>query len=322
MIHCNTTFGKLKHVIVGRELEVNKRLIDFTFNNFFHENLGGGDGLYNSRHEIYRISEEILQKRIEQLDDLAKILADLGVYVDRPDRVCGVKKIKTPTYETEASSANNVRDITLIYNDTIVETPICLRNRVFENLNLYRIFNEAFDHGKGGKWVKAPNTHLVESTYDLADWKVDRDFNKINHNFEMSIDAPNFLTIGKDVIVNVATDIQYLGYEWVKSLFPESKFHMVKCADSHIDGELVCLKPGTFLLNPRFASVREMLPEKFRKWNFIIPEDTTEDLDTTGMTDIDIRLASSRGMDINVLSIDERRVLVNKRAVGVIRALE
>lgn len=322
MIHCNTTFGKLKHVIVGRELEVNKRLIDFTFNNFFHENLGGGDGLYNSRHEIYRISEEILQKRIEQLDDLAKILVDLGVNVDRPDRVCGVKKIKTPTYETEASSANNVRDITLIYNDTIVETPICLRNRVFENLNLYRIFNEAFDHGKGGKWVKAPNTHLVESTYDLADWKVDRDFNKINHNFEMSIDAPNFLTIGKDVIVNVATDIQYLGYEWVKSLFPESKFHMVKCADSHIDGELVCLKPGTFLLNPRFASVREMLPEKFRKWNFIIPEDTTEDLDTTGMTDIDIRLASSRGMDINVLSIDERRVLVNKRAVGVIRALE
>jgi glycine amidinotransferase len=37
----------------------------------------------------------------------------------------------------------------------------------------------------------------------------------------------------------------------------------------------------------------------------------------TGMTDINIRLASSRGMDINVLSIDENTVLVNKRAIGV-----
>lgn len=250
------------------------------------------------------------------------MLQDLGIKVERPDRVCGVKKIKTPTYETEASSANNVRDLTLVYNDTIVETPICLRNRVFENLNMYGIFNRAFDHGKGGKWVKAPNTHLVESTYDLADWREERDFDNINKNFEMSIDAPNFLTIGKDVIVNVATDIQFLGYEWVKSLFPDSVFHIVKCADSHIDGELVCLRPGTFFLNPKFASVRDMLPEKFRRWDFIIPEDTTQDLDVSGMTDIDIQLASSRGMDINILSIDEKTVLVNRRAFGVKKALE
>ena len=151
--------------------------------------------------------------------------------VDRPDRVVGLKKIKTPTYETEASSANNVRDLTLIYNNTIVETPICLRNRVFENLNLHSIFKKAFDNGNGGRWIKAPTTHLVESTYDMKDWKEPRDFSNINPKLEMSIDAPNFLTIGKDVIVNVATDIQYLGYMWVKSLFPESIFHPVKGCD-------------------------------------------------------------------------------------------
>ena len=117
---------------------------------------------------------------------------------------------------------------------------------------MHRIFKNAFDHGKGGKWIKAPNTHLLKETYDLKDWKEERDFSNINPNYEMAIDAPNFLTIGKDVIVNVATDIQFLGYEWVKSLFPESTFHVIKCADSHIDGELVCLRPGVFLLNPRF----------------------------------------------------------------------
>ena len=54
----------------------------------------------------------------------------------------------------------------------------------------------------------------------------------------------------------------------------------------------------------------------------MIPEDLTQDLDVSGMTDIDIKLASSRGMDINVLSLDEKRVLVNRRAIGVIKTLE
>lgn len=322
MIHCNTQFGKLKHVVVGRELEINSRFIDFTFNNFFKENLGHADGLYNSRHEAYSISDEILKLRIQQLDNLANVLTSLGIIVDRPDKISGIKPIKTPTYTTECSSANNVRDITLVYNDTIVETPVCIRNRIFENLALYKVFAKAFDNGKGGKWIKAPNTHLVESTYDLVDWKEDRDFSKINQLFEMAIDAPNFLTIGKDVIVNVATDIQYLGYKWVKSLFPESKFHMIKCADSHIDGTLVCLKPGTFLLNPICQDVMHQLPDKFKTWKFIIPEDLTEMIDTKGMTDVDIQLASSRGMDMNVLSIDENTVLVNKKAIGVKKALE
>jgi glycine amidinotransferase len=72
----------------------------------------------------------------------------------------------------------------------------------------------------------------------------------------------------------------------------------------------------------RYIEIREMLPKKFQKWNFIIPEDLTERLDVTGMTDIDIQLASSRGMDINVLSIDEKTVVVNKKAIGVKKALE
>ena len=55
---------------------------------------------------------------------MATTLSNLGIKVDRPDRVIGLKKIKTLTYETEASSANNVRDLTLVYNNTIVETPI------------------------------------------------------------------------------------------------------------------------------------------------------------------------------------------------------
>ena len=82
------------------------------------------------------------------------------------------------------------------------------------------------------------------------------------------------------------------------------------------------MKPGLFLLNPAFSFVKDLIPEKFKSWEVIMPEDLSSKLDVTGMTDIDIRLASTRGMDINVLSLDENTVLVNKRAIGVIKLLE
>lgn len=321
MINCNTSFGKLKAVIVGCELELNSRIIDITFKHFYKEAIG--NGIYNSRHELYNISNDILQLRIQQLDKLAEILQQFGITVYRPDKVSAVHKIKTPTYETEASSASNVRDLTFIYNNKIIETPICIRNRIFENTNLYKIFAKCFNNGiDGGQWIKAPLTHLTEDTYDFLDWRCQRNFSNIPEKIEMAIDAPNFITIGKDVIVNVATYSQYLGYLWVKSLFPESVFHVIKCVDSHLDGTLVCLRPGVFLLNPKYAYLPEMLPKKFRSWKFIIPKDITKPLDIHGLTDIDIQLASSRGMDINVLSIDEHKVLVNAKATGVIKALD
>lgn len=39
MIHSNTSFGKLKEVIVGRELEIDQRVSDLTFRLFYKENL-------------------------------------------------------------------------------------------------------------------------------------------------------------------------------------------------------------------------------------------------------------------------------------------
>ena len=40
MIHSNTSFGKLREVVVGRELNLDKRIVDLTFKYFYRENLG------------------------------------------------------------------------------------------------------------------------------------------------------------------------------------------------------------------------------------------------------------------------------------------
>lgn len=319
MIKCNTQFGKLKVVVVGRELQIQKRFMDISFKYFYKEAIG--EGLYNSAISEYKINDEILSIRIQQLDNLAKTLKDFGIDVYRPQAINQIHKIKTPAFDSIASTANNVRDLTLVYKDKIIETPTFIRNRYFENMCLYSIFNEAFNNGEGGQWIKAPNTELSYQSMDLVDWEENRDFNNIDKKYQMAIDAAQFICIGKDVIVNASTYNHWLGFKWVKSLFPESTFWPIKCSDSHIDGMLVCLAPGKFLANPLFKPYESQLPKKFKKWDILYVEDF-KPRNTIGMSDINIQLASSRGMDINVLSLDEKRVLVNEKAKSVIKCLE
>ena len=318
MVNSNTSFGKLKEVIVGDELQLPKRSIDLTFKYFYKEALG--QGLYNSAISEYKINEEILQKRIEQLDGLAKTLESLGIEVYRPEPLKQIKQIQTPFFKSEASPASNVRDLTLVYKDKIIETPCFIRNRYFENMLLSKIFKEK---SKGSQWIKAPLTTLSEMAMDLEDWREDRDFQHVDARYEMAIDAAQFLRIGRDVIVNVSTFNHWLGLEWVKSFYPESDFHAVKWCDNHIDGAIASLRPSVFLLSPTVTNEQfKQLPSQIQKCKFIVPDDSNKSFDAKGLTDVEIQLASSRGMDLNVLSIDEQTVLVNKRAVNVIRALE
>lgn len=322
MINCNTQFGKLKEVVVGRELKLDKRVMDVTFKYFYKEALG--QEIYEQRFDGYSVNMESVLKRNDDLDNLAKLLQSLGVVVHRPDEIKKVCEIKTPTFKSEVSSASNVRDITFVYKNMILETPTFVRNRYFENMALYKVFNKCYDNGKGGMWVKSPNTQLTERTIDLEDWSQERDFNKIDPNHEMAIDGAQFLPIGKDVIVNVTTNNHYLGYLWVKSFFPETNFHMISIIDNHIDGALACLKPGVFLVDPKYSKIRDLLPDKFKNWTYIIPseDDLRKNIDVRGMTDKDIRLASSRGMDMNLLSIDENTCVSYDKAVCVNKLLE
>lgn len=320
MINSNTSFGKLKEVVVGRELKLAKRMSDITFKQFYREALD--ERIYESPLENYSVNMDLIDLRNEQLDNLANTLQELGVMVHRPEVLDKIVPFTTPSFKSELSSASNVRDLTLVYGNKLIETPTFVRNRYYENTLLHDVYSRAWDRGKGGQWIKAPHTELTEETIDLGHWGNTRDYNNIPNNFVMAVDGAQFLRIGKDCIVNINSYNQYLGYEWVKSFYPETDFHVLHVADNHIDGCLICLKPGVFLVNPLYPNIRDLLPAKFRNWTYLYPSNLTENINTTGMTDIDISLASSRGMDVNVLSIDEKTVLVTDRAVGVADILD
>jgi glycine amidinotransferase len=320
MINSNTSFGKLKEVIVGRELNLAKRLSDITFKQFYREALD--EKIYESPFDSYQVSMALIDQRNVELDKLANTLESKGVTVHRPDVLDKIIPFTTPSFKSELSSASNVRDVTWVYGNKLIETPTFVRNRYYENTLLYDVYNKAYDKGRGGQWIRCPHTELTENTIDIGHWGDSRDYSNIPDNYVMAIDGAQFLRIGKDVIVNVNSYNQYLGYEWVKSFYPDTNFHVLHVADNHIDGCLICLKPGVFLVNPLYPNIRDLLPPKFKNWTYLYPEDLTQSLDVTGMTDIDIRLASSRGMDVNVLSLDENTVVVNHRAYGVKDVLE
>jgi glycine amidinotransferase len=320
MINSNTSFGKLKEVVVGRELQLSKRLSDVTFKQFYREALD--EKIYESPFDNYTVSMALIDQRNNQLDNLASTLEKLGITVHRPDVLDKIIPFTTPSFKSELSSASNVRDLTLVYGNKLIETPTFVRNRYYENTLLHNVYSRAWDRGHGGQWIKAPHTELTEDTIDLGHWGDSRDYTNIPSNYVMAVDGAQFLRIGRDCIVNINSYNQYLGYEWIKSFYPDTNFHVLHVADNHIDGCLICLKPGVFLVNPLYPNIRDLLPSKFRNWTYLYPQDLTANIDVRGMTDIDIRLASSRGMDVNVLSIDESTVLVTDRAVGVADLLD
>jgi|TARA_B100001964_G_C14224090_1_gene596767 glycine amidinotransferase len=325
VINSNTSFGKLKEVIVGRELEIPKRIADFSFQHFYQENLNEPvyERLYSDGEEYY-VNHEILVKRNKQLDRLEQLLEEFGIKVHRPDKLKKIIPFKTPHFKSELSSASNVRDLSLIYNICIIETPTFCQNRYFENVSLYRIYNNGFNGGKGGLWIRPPHTKLTKETMDLQHWNSKRDYKNFDREkYTMAIDGAQYLRIGVDVIVNINSYNHYLGHEWIKSFFPKTKFHIVHLTDNHIDGVITCLCPGVFLVNPLFPNIKESMPGKFKNWKYLIPEEDTKPFKLEkGMTSLDIQLASARGMDMNVLSLNEKTVMVNNRAKNVIKLLE
>lgn len=315
-----TEFGKLKKVIVGRELQYPERVMDITFKAFYRDNIKNNQF---TNYKDYSINSQLIQERNEDLDQLSKILEDHGAIVYRPKMVDRPITVQTPHFKSLLSSASNVRDLTLTYGALILETPPLIRGRYFENSNLYQVFKQLMVENEYA-WLKAPSPLMDDTSFDDEDWSLDRDFKQINHaKWDLGIDAAQYIKIGKDLFCNISTYNHYLGMKWVDKViqmkFPDAKIHLIeKMVDNHLDGCILPLAPGVFLVNDSAlaGSIDNYLPEKFKSWKKIRGnkdyKHAQKDYNTYNTPFV--QLSSYRGMDINVLSIDEKTVLVNDDA--------
>ncbi len=256
----------------------------------------------------------------KELDEFIHILEAEGVTVRRPEPMNFHARFKTPHWSSRGFCVACPRDVFLIVGNEIIETPTCWRSRFFEPYALRRLFKEYFL--KGARWTAAPRPQLTDELFDY-DFKIPEKGEPIRYvinEFEPVFDAADFVRCGKDLLVTKSNVTNAMGIAWLRRHLGESyRIHVIesRCRQPmHIDSSLLPLAPGKVLVNPEYIDVTR-LPALFKSWDILIAPHP--DPVAGIMTRIS---ACSPWTSINVLMLDERRVIVDKSQVTLIKALK
>jgi len=311
-VNSYTEWGTLEEVIIGSHYNTHVGNLDLSMQLLYHDNLVRAKRLDPTR--AYTINKQYIEEREEDISVLVEILQSFHVIVRRPQTLEEIKSFATPYWKATTKACDNPRDQVLVVGDSIIETPCCVRNRYFENDLLKPIFYEYFLDG--AKWICAPRPVMADESFDRC--YVDGRPVDDKPCFEMMFDAAQCLRFGKDILFNVTTRNHELGLLWLRrQLGDRHRIHPVSIVDNHLDGGLIPLRPGKLLVNPRIAGRLDNLPKPLRGWDRL----NMEDSDENAYSPEELLLASKQ-IDVNVLSIDERHVLINEHATHTIRALE
>ena len=324
-VNIYTEWGPLQEILVGDfyNYTIPQKIedVDVSFRSFFHDNVFAEVRKFaRYRLDVYaedvkKYPEQIEEERGEDLDELSRLLEQMGIVVKRPRRMEAVQEITTPYWTNVTSPCGNIRDQFLIIGDEIIETSPLMRGRYFENDLIKHHLLDYFR--RGAKWTVAPRPMMLEDSFDRSYF----DENPPNVDpakFEVMFDGAQCLKFGRDIVFNVANENHRLGAVWLqRHLGDRFRVHEVMITDNHIDGMFLPLRPGMLLMKKEMYEKRHLLPEALRRWDVVLFTDY-EDLTSD---DYDMLLAS-KGVNLNVLSLDERRLVINEKATTTIKELE
>ncbi|HRI67578.1 MAG TPA: hypothetical protein PK156_25210 [Polyangium sp.] len=261
--------------------------------------------------------KELVERAAKELDELARILTAEGVKVRRPERVHQAVPFGTPKWQSKGGLyAAMPRDLLLVIGDEIIETPMAWRCRYFEIAAYRRLLKEYFH--RGARWTAAPKPELDDELFD-PDYAESEDEDApryVINEFEPTFDAADFIRCGKDIFVQQSQVTNMFGIRWLeRHIGPEYRIHVLRFRDSapmHIDATLMPLAPGKLLINPERVP---QIPPIFAHWDVLrSPRSTIPDSHPMFM--------SSRWVNMNVLMLDEKRVVIERQEEPLIRALE
>jgi len=293
----------------------------------------------------------------EDLNGLATILQKLGVIVHRPQPFNLSNIYSSPFWCSNSNNLYNARDLNLVVGNSVIESPSYLASRYFESTGLYEIFYKYFE--KGFKWIAGPkpklnyevklpyfkdNDNLKLTSEDikhktLTEGRLEK-FHRLAEK-EIVFEAANTLRMGKDLLYLVSSSGNLLGAKWLQSVLGNDyKVHITKdiYRSSHIDSTLMALKPGLILVNSVRVNEKNC-PEIFKKWEKIYFEEVAPTSETELKIQKDIRdpiayklkelgfssnIAdmASPWVGMNLLSVDQETVLIDKRQEKLISFLE
>jgi glycine amidinotransferase len=255
-----------------------------------------------------------------ELDGFVALLESEGVRVRRPEPLDFSRPYRTRQWRSRGFCVACPRDGFLVVGDEIIETPMCWRSRYFETDAYRPLFKEYFH--RGARWTAAPRPELPDALYDQS-YRIpaaDEPMRYVVNEFEPVFDAADFVRCGRDLFVTRSNVTNESGIAWLRRHLGDGfRIHEVesRCRQPmHIDSTLLPLAPGKLLVNPEYVDV-ERLPKALKHWDVLIappPDPPTGIMSKISMT--------SAWTSINVLMLDERKVVVEASQPTLIRALK
>jgi glycine amidinotransferase len=268
----------------------------------------------------FRYPRLLVEPAQRELDDFIALLTSLGILVRQPEPVDHRRRFGTPDWSSRGFCTACPRDSLLIVGDDIIETPMAWPCRYFETHPYRPILKDYFQ--RGARWTAAPKPQLTEELFD-CDYSVpaeDEPVRYILSEFEPVFDAADFVRCGRDLFVTRSNVTNEFGIEWLRRhLGADYRIHEIesRCrVPMHIDTTILPLAPGKLLVNPEYIDV-DRLPEMLKSWDILIaPEPDPIEHKLLKVTSV-----CSQWLNMNVLVIDEQRVIAERHHTTMLRAL-
>ncbi|MFE3323413.1 amidinotransferase [Streptomyces sp. NPDC059176] len=263
----------------------------------------------------------LLEPAQQELDEFIALLRSLGITVTRPEAVDHRRRFSTPDWSSRGFGNTCPRDSMIVIGNEIIETPMAWPSRYFETHSYRPLLKDYFR--RGARWTAAPKPQLTDALF-RSDYRIPRAGeppHRILTEYEPVFDAADFMRAGRDLFVTRSNVTNRMGIEWLRRhLGSGYRIHEVesRCrTPMHIDTTLLLLAPGKVLVNPEYIDVSR-LPEVLRSWDVLIAPDPSP---------IDERLLNitstcGKWLSMNVLMIDEKRVIVERHHTNMLHALE
>ena len=297
-----------------------------------------------------------LDEVAEDLEGMCQILRQAGVQVLRPSWNEADSAFSTPNWSASGFDIYNVRDLHIVFGNTLIASAPSSRFRLFESYAFHELLYTHFFE-EGFTWIQAPLPRLkgmflheitresspVEIKEEFMHQSLSRGLSEVFHRLdenEIIFDAANIMRIDRDILFLVSSTGNRKAVTWLRSVLgPGYRIHETSTyRSSHLDSTILPLRRGFVLLNG--ARVTEATcPPLFDGWDKLyftdvapLPDEEVDfhkhirlpvahELQKMGF-DSSLLHISSPWAGLNVMSLDPKTVLVHDRQTSMINALE
>lgn len=311
-IHSCNEWDPLQEIIIGNPKNARIPSLD----EISQQNFDRPDAVTDDLKQSVAMPAWLIEETQEDIEDLSATLQSFGIRTHQADAVDSSSTVTTSLWSADQENSINIRDMTLIHGQMVIDAPSPTRGRAFERLAVSGLLN-TYRNAGGTAWLHSPpRPTLPDATYDLSR---PRGINELEPLF----DAANCVRLGRDIIIDINNTANRCGARWLRQAFDnhygpdEIRIHQVSLSPDHMDVIIIPLCEGVAVINPQYVD-RQKLPCCISDWEIIeAPEMVGQPFFTPTP-----KASNWIGLNMLVINGDEKTVVVEERQLPLIRTLE